>query len=105
MHVLFAWLMLVGFFGSADGKAPGSWAQFRGPDGRALAVGSQPLPTEIGPDQYVVWKTALPPGHSSPVVHGDRIYVTAAQDKKLFILSLDRNSGRELWRAPVPALI
>src|SRR5207302_1036700 len=59
-------------------------------------------PTEIGPDQYVLWKTSLPPGHSSPILLGDRIYVTAAQNKKLFTISLDRASGKELWRAEAP---
>jgi outer membrane protein assembly factor BamB len=80
----------------------GSWPQFRGPGGSALAVGEQPLPAEIGPGKNVLWKTPLPPGHSSPVVHGDRIYLTAVQDKKLYTLGLDRASGRVLWRAEAP---
>src|SRR5438093_2461378 len=104
MQSMFAWLMLLGSMGSAAGEAPGSWGQFRGPGSRGLAVGDQPLPTEIGPDQYVVWKTPLPPGHSSPVVHGERIYLTAAQKDKLFVIGLERTSGKELWRVHVPSL-
>jgi hypothetical protein len=60
----------------------GSWPQFRGPDGKAVAPDDQKLPAEIGPDKNVLWKAPLPPGHSSPVVHGDRIYLTAVKDKK-----------------------
>ena len=52
-----------------------SWRQFRGPSG-SVAVGTKGLPTEIGPKQYVIWKTPLPKGHSSPVVDGDRIFLT-----------------------------
>ena len=56
----------------------------------------------MGPDRNVVWKTPLPPGHSSPVVVGDSIFVTAHQQGKLFVISLDRESGRIKWRREVP---
>src|SRR5262245_29325332 len=83
------------------GPAPtGNWSQFRGAGG--VAVGSGSLPTEIGPDQYVVWKTPLPLGHSSPVVHGPRIYLTGVENKKLYTLALDRATGKELWRREAP---
>src|SRR5262249_2813004 len=100
----FAWVALAGLLSAADAEAPGAWSQFRGSGGRALAIGGQPLPTEIAPDQYVAWKAPLPPGHSSPVVHANHIYVTATKDKKLFTICLDSDSGRERWRAEVPYL-
>lgn len=86
-----------------DSAGSGSWSQFRGPGGNAVAVGGKGLPTEIGPDQYVVWKTPLPTGHSSPVIHGDRVYLTGVKDKKLFTIGLDRKTGKELWRTEAPA--
>src|SRR5918992_2561270 len=52
------------------------WVQFRGPNGSGVSV-STGLPEEFGPEKNVVWKTALPPGHSSPVLTRDRIFVTA----------------------------
>ncbi len=79
------------------------WPQFRGPDGRAAAPDDQKFPTEIGPDKGILWKTPLPPGHSSPVVHGDRIYLTAVKDKKqLLTLALDRRTGAVLWQKEAP---
>jgi outer membrane protein assembly factor BamB len=54
------------------------WLQFRGPNGSGVSV-STGLPEEFGPNKNVVWKTALPPGHSSPVLTRDRIFVTAYQ--------------------------
>ncbi len=79
------------------------WPQFRGPNGRASAPDGVKYPAEIGPDKNVVWKAPLPPGHSSPVVYGDRIYLTAVKDKKqLLTMALDRRSGEVLWQKEAP---
>ena len=52
------------------------WAQFRGPGGMGKASMTSPLPEEWT-DDVIQWKTPLPgAGTSSPVTHGDRIYVT-----------------------------
>ncbi len=51
------------------------WSQFRGPNGTGVSE-TKGLPTEFGPNKNVVWKTALPSGHSSPVLTRDRIFVT-----------------------------
>ena len=103
MNALLLTLTFAGLLGSADDDSGGAWAQFRGPGGHAVAVGGKVLPVEIGQDQYVVWKTPLPVGHSSPIVHGDRIFLTGVKDKKLFTIGLDRNSGKELWRTEAPS--
>lgn len=75
----------------------GSWTQFRGPNGSGLADTNAALPSAIGPDENVVWKTPLPSGHSSPVVIGNRIFVTAARRERLSTIALDRQSGKILW--------
>lgn len=98
MNAMFASLLL---FATA-GETPGAWSQFRGPASAATAVGNKVLPTEIGPKQYVLWKTALPNGHSSPVVHGDRVYLTGVVDQKLVTIGLDRSTGKEVWRTEAP---
>jgi outer membrane protein assembly factor BamB len=78
------------------------WSQFRGPNGSGTA-GNQPgVPVDIGPDRHVVWKVALPSGHSSPVVHGDRIYLTGVAEKKLLTLALDRATGKTVWQVEAP---
>jgi len=102
MNVLLASAPLLLAFVFAGGDSPGNWSQFRGPGGSAIAVGNSVLPTEIGPKQYVAWKTPLPAGHSSPVLHGDRIYLTGVENKKLFTLALDRKTGKEIWRTEAP---
>jgi outer membrane protein assembly factor BamB len=77
------------------------WPQFRGPNGSGVADGS-PLPTEFSPQKNMAWKTAIPPGHSSPVLTETRIFLTAAENEKLFTLSLDRATGKILWRREAP---
>jgi len=60
------------------------------------------LPEAFGPGHSVVWKTALPPGHSSPILAGDRIFLTAADHDKLYTFSLSRETGQILWRRECP---
>jgi len=86
----------------AAGEADGTdWPRFRGPNGAGVAE-ARNLPAEFGPDQNVIWKTALPAGYSSPIVSAGRIFVTATEDEKLFTIALDLASGRELWRRESP---
>ena len=80
----------------------GSWPQFRGPNASGLPDAEQKLPAQIGPDKNVIWKTPLPPGHSSPAIHGDRIYLTAVRDKSLVTIALDRQAGKIVWEATAP---
>jgi outer membrane protein assembly factor BamB len=81
------------------------WSQFRGPNGTGVSI-TTGLPTEFGPDKNVVWKTPLPPGHSSPVLTRNRIFITAhsneKENHKLFVICLDRQSGKPLWQREVP---
>jgi outer membrane protein assembly factor BamB len=93
---------LLGCVGLASAVEERGWPQFRGANGTALAVGEQKLPAEIGPDRNVLWKVDLLPGHSSPVIHGDRIYVTAVRGETLLTLGLDRRTGKVLWEAEAP---
>lgn len=77
------------------------WPQFRGPNASGVSEEAN-LPVEFGPNRNVVWKTAIPPGHSSPAVAGDKIFLTANEGEKLFTIALDRATGRILWRREAP---
>jgi outer membrane protein assembly factor BamB len=85
------------------GARASDWPQFRGPNASGRPATEAPLPAEVGPGTNVLWKTALPPGHSSPVVVGDRVYLTAVRQKRLVTLALDRQSGKLLWEREAPA--
>ena len=83
---------------SVESAQSDSWPQFRGPNASGVASGSSKLPSSIGPDRNLVWKVSLPPGHSSPVVEGDRVYVTAVEDGSLYTLGLHGETGEVLWK-------
>ena len=77
------------------------WSQFRGPNGTGVSA-TTGLPETFGPAKNVIWKTALPAGHSSPVLTKDRIFVTAFDKEKLLVICLDRAGGKILWQKEVP---
>jgi outer membrane protein assembly factor BamB len=79
----------------------GEWSRFRGPNGSGLSE-TTGLPTEFGPGLNVVWKTDLPQGFSSPIVHGDRIFLTGFREDKLLTFAVDRRSGKLLWEREAP---
>lgn len=81
--------------------APAEWDRFRGPNGSGVADVKN-LPTEFGPTQNVVWKVEVPQGFSSPVIHGDRIFLTGYRDDALLTFALDRHTGKLLWEREAP---
>src|SRR5581483_3326911 len=64
--------------GLAGWTAAGDWPQFRGTDSTGIADDARP-PAEWGPDKNVQWKVKVPGvAWSSPVIWGDRVFVTTA---------------------------
>jgi outer membrane protein assembly factor BamB len=77
--------------------AQSDWPQFRGPAGDGIAAG--PVPVTWAEGKNIKWKTPIHgKGWSSPVVLGNRVWVTTAtpDGKELFLLALDRDSGKIL---------
>ena len=72
------------------------WPQFRGPSGNGVSETAAP-PVTFGPSTNLLWKTALPVGYSSPVVAGDRLFVTS-DEAGLETIALNRKDGRIVWR-------
>lgn len=76
-----------------------SWPQFRGPDGQGHGD-ARNLPVIWNESQNIAWKAAIPgKGWSSPVIAGDRIWLTTAtkEGHSLRVVCVDRNSGRLLY--------
>ena len=86
---------------SAQEARAETWTRFRGPNGSGVAE-VRHLPVEIGPEKGVLWRTALPPGHSSPVLSERHVFLTAFEDAALRTYCLDRADGAIVWRADVP---
>ena len=81
------------------------WPQFRGPNASGVAAPDAAPPVEFGPSKRLLWKQALPVGHSSPVVWGDRIFLNGFEpdSKKLELICVAAKTGAILWRRVAPA--
>ena len=80
-----------------------NWPQFRGPTHQGLSA-EKNVPLHWSSTSNVLWKTPIPgESWSSPIVWGDRIFVTTATDngESCRVLSLDRQSGQVLWSKEV----
>ena len=75
---------------------------FRSDQGLA-ADDQRPLPDDLTVEGALKWRTPLAPGHSSPCVTNDAIYVTTFEEEKLETVALDRATGRIKWRRAAPA--
>jgi hypothetical protein len=87
------------------------WSQFRGPGGTGIAPAADP-PLSWDDAKSLRWKTPLPgPGSSSPIIVGDRIFLTyytgyggesksdKPSDLKRHLLCVNRSDGSTLWTA------
>lgn len=81
-------------------RAATGWSMFRGPNASGIS-NETGLPVEFGPGKNMVWKTELPPGHSSPVFGKDSIFLTGFEKGSLFTFALDRESGKIRWRREI----
>jgi outer membrane protein assembly factor BamB len=76
------WLVGLGLLLCATLVQAENWTQFRGPNGDGVTKAGQ-LPAEWDKDKNIQWKAALPGfGWSSPVVWGDKVFVTTAVSDK-----------------------
>lgn len=105
----------------SDEQGATYWPSFRGPNASGVDD-SKPLPTSfnVTTGENILWKTPIEGlAHSSPVIHGDRIYLTTAfkegddelrvglygdiqpvRDDSTFqfkVICVDRNTGKILW--------
>jgi outer membrane protein assembly factor BamB len=79
----------------------GNWPAWRGPhgDGRCDEVG---LPLHWSATENIAWAVELPErGNSTPVIWGDRVFITQAVQKenRRLVLCFDRRTGMKMWEA------
>jgi outer membrane protein assembly factor BamB len=92
---------LVSLLVPGDGDASETyWNGFRGPHGQGRLEGANP-PTVLD-ESTLRWKVALAPGHSSPVIWRNRIFLSAVEDNRLVTICVDRKTGAILWKQSAP---
>ena len=97
---------------------PGQWPKWRGPDDNGMARTDAPL--HWSDTENIKWKAAIPGrGHSSPVLWGDKIFLTTAipttatatpprqrrggdsgpqPEHRFELICLDKKTGKVLWQ-------
>jgi outer membrane protein assembly factor BamB len=79
------------------------WPQWRGPAGTGATTETK-LPTKWSATENVKWRVALPePGNSTPIVFGDRVFVTQAVKERRQLMCFSRADGKLMWEAGVTA--
>jgi outer membrane protein assembly factor BamB len=75
------------------------WPHWRGPRGDGSS-NERDIPTKWSDTENVHWKVAVPGGgHSSPIVVGDKVFLTTALEKeqKRLLICFDRRDGKQIW--------
>ena len=99
----------------AYSSALADWTRFRGPNGSGLDAGDKPAPTTWSDSENLRWKVALPgPGSSSPIVVGDRVFVTCwsgygmdrgdpgeQEQLQRHLVAIDSDTGETIWSKSV----
>jgi hypothetical protein len=87
----------------ASAASAENWDRFRGPNGTGQSDAAA-IPSEWQPANFL-WKRPLPGvGHSSPVIWGDRLFVTSgdAPTGELVVQAFHALSGEPLWERRFP---
>ena len=113
----FAFIVIVFALLVVKESAADDWTRFRGPNGTGISSDKVSTPVEWGDAKNLKWKIDLPgPGASSPIVVGDRIFVTCwtgygvdrrnvgnQEDLQRHLLCIDKETGKTLWQKSVKA--
>ena len=81
-----------------------NWPRFRGPDGSGVCANCDaPLTCDVKTGANIGWTAPVPaPGFSSPVVWGDRVFLSGGDEAKREVMCFDAQSGKLLWQSAVP---
>jgi outer membrane protein assembly factor BamB len=83
-----------------------NWPSFRGPGGKGVTgYADAPVSWNGRSGKGVVWKVPVPkPGYNSPVIWGDRLFLSGADAKGQEVYCFDRNTGATLWKREVKGI-
>jgi outer membrane protein assembly factor BamB len=96
-------LTLLLLLGSLSAGPAQEWPRFRGPNGSGISS-AKTIPT-TWTDKDFNWKLPLPAaGHSSPVLWGDRVFITTGDDqtKQVSVYCVNAVGGQVLWQKAFP---
>lgn len=101
---------------TASLEAHADWPRLRGPNGDGVAVDNK-TPTTWSATEHLKWQRPLPgPGSSSPIVVGDKVFVTCwsgygittgddMANLQRHLVCLSKTDGSIVWDKKVPAVL
>jgi outer membrane protein assembly factor BamB len=80
-----------------------NWPRFRGPGGGGISLLTNlPASWDVKTGAGIAWKVPTPAiGFNSPIVWGDRVFLSGGDAHKREVICLDGKTGQVLWRQPV----
>ncbi|MBM3876731.1 MAG: serine/threonine protein kinase [Verrucomicrobia bacterium] len=79
----------------------GNWPAWRGPTGDGICTENN-LPMKWSATENVKWRIPLPErGNSTPVVWGEKVFVTQAVQERRTLMCLNRADGKLAWQVGV----
>jgi len=89
---------------AAEEEIAKMWPRFRGPGGLGISAYSNvPETWDAASGKGIVWKTPVPlPGNNSPVVWGERVFLSGADERRREVYCFDARSGKLLWQQAAP---
>jgi outer membrane protein assembly factor BamB len=105
-------LLILGALAASTISSFAEWTRFRGPNGSGVASADSKPPLKWSSSQNIAWKADLPgAGASSPIVVGDKVFVTCysgadtgIQNLQRHVVCVSKADGKVLWDAKVPAV-
>lgn len=95
------WFFVAGVLAASTVGAE-NWPGWRGPGGRGITGDAAPV--TWSETENIAWRTEIPGvGRSSPIIWGDRVFVTTGlgEDRSRRLLALNRHDGRIVWNTVV----
>ncbi len=89
-----------------DAEIQQNWPRFRGPSGSGVSTNAQVVTRwDLQTGENILWKSAVPIfGPNSPVLWGNRLFMTGATAKKCEIYCYDADTGKLLWQSALAKL-
>jgi len=84
-----------------------NWPSLRGPGGIGAAhLSNAPTYWDIGSGEGILWKAeVLVPGYNSPIVWGNRLFLTGADEEGQEVFCFDADTGEALWTKTVETAV
>ena len=76
------------------------WTRFRGPNGSGVS-NDKNFPATLSMEKNMQWRTGARPGKSSPILTTRHVFLTGAENGKLYVQCFDRKSGKLAWERAI----